>query len=196
MANQEHSFIVSILRAPGALMGTVASPAWEKKAYATGYNQTYGSLTAAQDFSMDNRTQEIFVLRKADKAGEDNFYEAISFVDIQDRIREGKIKKDDFVLLDAGQRNPERAGQALSGFEFDWKVEKTTTLEGTNLVEAITAAVVAAVAPAPAPAPALVAEMQHLMLQMQNALEMNKKLEKQVETLLAEKEVKKANPVK
>ena len=178
MANQEHSFIVSILRAPGALMGTVASPAWEKKAYATGYNQTYGSLTAAQDFSMDNRTQEIFVLRKADKAGEDNFYEAISFVDIQDRIREGKIKKDDFVLLSADQRNPERAASALAGFEFDWKVEKKDP-QGTDLIKEITAAVVAAVG-APAPAPdARLDKLENLILQ-----------------LLAEKEVKKANPVK
>lgn len=194
MANQEHGLLVSILRAPGSLMGTVASPVWEKKAYNSAYHGTYGSLEASRDFAMDHIQKEIFILRKEDKKGEGDYYEAYGFVSLQDKIKEGKIKKDDFVLLDINQERPARAEVALAGFDFDWAIEKKAP-DGAELIKEITAAVVAAVAPS-----AEMLQMMQMVQQMQQEMlqlkAQNIKLEKQAEDLLAEKEVKKANPVK
>ena len=141
MANTEYGFLVSILRAPGSFVGTVASPVWERKAHDSAYHGTYGSLEATRDFKMDNINKEIFVLRK-----EGDYYEAYSFVTLQEKIKEGKIKKDDFVLLDANQAVPARAEAALESFDFDWTIEKKAP-DGAELIKEITAAVVAAVAP-------------------------------------------------
>jgi len=187
--------LVWVLELPGRTAATAMNPVWDKKSQTVGYNTGYFTRQGEIDCLKDNLPKEVLVLRAADKENSQDWLEGIAFSQIKEYIKKGKIKREDMIYLHLAQPLPMLAEVGLAQFGIvDWSIEKKDQpSEIIEEVKKLLAGVVGAptVAPASAPAP----EMMQMMQMMQQMQKQNEKLEKQVEDLLAEKEVKKANPV-